>query len=237
MFQFTFKNLEKYFASAQLENYRVVTCKEYAELKSSFTQIPKILVNRVDVDCSIKKARRVADIFNALKIKATFFIRLHANEYNPFSFEAYNILKYIRDTGHEIGYHSEIIDTSVIWGEYAEDCLRRDVEIFNRMLDIKISGVASHCGMTGLNNLDFWKDKKPSDFGLLYEAYDTEPAFNLFHQSFYISDSQWTRWKCYQHGKLCENDHRNLSEHLQDQHPLIYTLIHPETYFDKHFYE
>ena len=32
-------------------------------------------------------------------------------------------------------------------------------------------GVASHGGMTGLNNLDFWKDREPSDFGLTYEAY------------------------------------------------------------------
>ena len=32
---------------------------------------------------------------------------------------------------------------------------RRDVDVLNRILDISIRGVASHGGMTGLNNLDF----------------------------------------------------------------------------------
>ena len=40
-----------------------------------------------------------------------------------------------------------------------------------------------------------------------------------------------------QKGNLVDGDHRSLSEHLVDKHPLIYLLIHPDTYFDLHFYE
>lgn len=107
----------------------------------------------------------------------------------------------------------------------------------NRLLDTRIVGVASHGGMTGLNNLDFWKDKKPADFGLLYEAYDTQPEFDLFNRSLYVSDGNWTYWKSYKNGKLCENDRRNLMEHAKDKNPVIYSLIHPETYYDEHFNE
>ena len=216
--------------------YEVITCEEYVKLKNK--SLPdKTLVNRVDIDLSVSKAERRGLIFNELGIKATFFIRLHAKEYNPFSFENYRIIKFLINSGNEIGYHSEVIDQAVIWDEEAEDCLHRDVDTINRMFGINIQGVASHGGMTGLNNLDFWESRKPQQFGLLYEAYDKEPEFNLFQEAFYISDSEWTRWKCYDKGKLCEGDRRSPAEHVKDSRPLLNLLIHPDTYYDRHFYE
>ncbi len=236
-FSFTFKNLQEYFGVVLAEGYEVITCKDYVEKKAKSSTDRKLLINRVDVDFSLKKAKIVAEIFNELSIKGSFFIRLHAKEYNPFAFEEYKILKFIRDGGHEIGYHSEVVDQAAVWNESAEACLKRDIEVLNRMLDINIVGVASHGGMTGLNNLDFWKDKKASDFGLLYEAYDAQPVFDLFNNALYVSDSSWTYWKCYQDGKLCEGDRRNLAEHAEAGHPVIYSLIHPDTYYNEHFYE
>lgn len=235
-FTFTFDYIEKQFEEVLKSGYSIITCEQYIDYKKKNSS-HKIVVNRVDIDLSVKKTLRLVNIFNKLKIKATFFVRLHAPEYNPFSFESYRILKHIKDTGHEIGYHSEIIDQSAIWNEDAKECLLRDVEILNRMLGIEISGVASHGGMTGLNNLDFWKDRKPAEFGLLYEAYDKEPEFNLFQESFYVSDSEWLRWKCYDKGKLVEGNRNSLAEHTKDGHQVIHSLIHPDTYFDNHFYD
>lgn len=236
MFHFTFLNLKAQYQKAIEVGYEVITCKEFYNKKKKGLPL-KVLVNRVDIDFSIKKAARLVQIFNELKIKATFFVRLHAPEYNPFSFENYRIIKFLIESGHELGYHSEVIDESLIWNEDASLCFLKDIDIINRMFNIKIKGIASHGGLTGLNNLDFWKDKRASDFGLLYEAYDTSPEFNLFNESFYISDSEWTRWKCYNKGKRVEGDHRSLEEHLIDQHPLLHVLIHPDTYFDSHFYD
>ena len=235
-FHFTFSNIKKQYQEAIKQNYKIVTCDEFFELKRTKLP-PKTLVNRIDIDYSVKKAEQLGIILNALGIKGTFFIRLHAPEYNPFSFENYRIIKFLINSGHEIGYHSEIIDQSEIWDEDAVECFIRDIDIINRMFNIKIVGTASHGGMTGLNNLDFWKDKRPPDFGLLYEGYDKQPEFNLFQEAFYISDSEWTRRKCYNKGKLVEGDNRALGKHIEDNHPLIYLLIHSDTYFDKHFYE
>lgn len=234
-FHFTFENLEQQYKLALDAGYEVLTCADYVERKDKLPQL--VIINRVDIDMSVKKADRLREIFHRLSIKASFFIRLHASEYNPFSFENYRILKSIRDSGHEIGYHSEIIEQAVIWDEDAAVCLQRDVDILNRMLGIKIKGVASHGGMTGLNNLDFWRDKSACEFGLSYEAYDKSETFNLFDSSFYISDSEWTRWKCYSNGNICQGDNRSFQEHAKKEHPLIYLLIHPETYFDRHCYE
>lgn len=234
-FPFTFAGLEGQYRAALDAGYKFITCADYVECKRSLE--PLTVVNRVDIDLSVRKADRLRDIFDRLGIKATFFVRLHAPEYNPFSFENYRVLKAIRDGGHEIGYHSEIVDQAAIWGEDAAECLRRDIDVINRMLDIKVQGVASHGGMTGLNNLDFWKGRDAEEFGLLYEAYDTGERFDLFANSLYVSDSEWTRWKCYESGVLKEGDRRSFGEHVIARPALIYLLIHPDTYFDRHFYE
>ena len=235
-FIFTYNNLENHYKEVLKLGYEVITCFDFYNNKRALEN-KKIVVNRVDIDLSVKKTKRLIDIFNELNIKGTFFLRLHAPEYNPFSFENYRILKYLIESGHELGYHSEVIDQATIWNEDASDCLLRDIKTINTMFNVDIKGIASHGGMTGLNNLDFWKDKKASDFGLLYEAYDHQPQFNLFQESFYVSDSEWTRWKCYDKGVLCKDDRRNFAEHAKDNHPLMHVLIHPDTYFDNHFYE
>lgn len=235
VFPFTFEKLEAQYRAALAAGYAFLTCEQYAARKGELP--PLAVVNRVDIDLSCKKADRLRLIFDRLGIRATFFVRLHAPEYNPFDFENHSILKAIRDSGHEIGYHSEIVDEAAIWGEDAADCLRRDLEILARMLDIRVRGVASHGGMTGLNNLDFWRDRSPGEFGLQYEAYDKTDAFGLFDRAFYVSDSEWTRWKCYDRGRLLEGDRRSFGEHLAGRHPLIYLLIHADTYYDRHFHE
>lgn len=235
---FTFDNLRNQFQLALDYGYDIITCNDYYnKKKNSIPLKTKTIVNRIDIDLSVKKAEILADIFNDLKIKGTFFIRLHANEYNPFSFENYRIIKKIINSGNEVGYHSEIIDQSIIWDEDSRDCLKRDIDVLNQMFKLKIVGVASHSGLTGFNNLDFWNKNLPEDFGLLYEGYDRNKNFNLFHTSFYISDSEWYQWKCYNNGKICKNDKRTFGDHLLDNHDLIYLLIHSDTYFHKHFYE
>ncbi len=227
---FTFDHIKKNYSEVVEFGYKVVTCDEYTRLEAG-KEHPKILINRVDVDINLKKAERLGFIFNDLDIKASFFIRLHAHQYNPFSFEGYRIIKFLKESGHEIGYHSEIIDQGTIWQEDPIDCLKRDIRVLNAMFDINITGVASHGGMTGLNNLDFWKTHKASDFDLKYEAYD------WFDDTFYVSDSEWFQWKCYNKGKLENEDRRSLSQHAMDGHKVIYALIHSDTYYDRHIYE
>ena len=234
-FPFTFDILEQQYIAAIQSGYEIINCLDYATRAKKLA--PLTLVNRVDIDFSMLKAETLCNIFNRLGIKATFFVRLHAPEYNPFSFENYRILKLIKNSGHEIGYHSEVLDQSEIWSEDAESCLRRDLKVLSHMLETNIYGIASHGGMTGFNNLDFWKNRKASDFGALYEAYDEQGPFNLFKNCFYISDSEWTRWKCYDKGELLFGDRRTPIEHFRDQHPLIQMLIHPDTYYYRHIYE
>ncbi len=234
---FTYTYIESELIALKRHQYEFISCIDYVKKKASDQLSTKTVVLRVDVDFSVKKAEQLLNIFNKHDLKATFFIRLHAPEYNPFSFENYRIIQKMISTGHEIGYHSEIVDQANIWNEDAATCLIRDIQTINTMFNIQVKGVASHGGMTGFNNLDFWKDKKPSDFGLVYEGYDKEPSYNIFQEAFYISDSEWLRWKCYDKGFRQEGDHRSPSAHLEDNHELIHLLIHPDTYYTNNFYD
>ena len=135
--------------------------------------------------------------------------------------------------GFEIGYHSEIVDCSVIWGECVESCLKRDLKLMRTILDTPILGIASHGGLTGLNNLDFWENHRPDEFGAVYEAYGD----CVMKAGTYVSDSMWIHWKSYKSGVLQAGDIRSPSEIANDDAPmLLYMLNHPDTYFDRHIY-
>lgn len=234
-FNFTYEQLEKHFAAADNNNYSKINLLEYFYNKNQLHN--KTLVTRVDVDFKLSTVPKILKIMSKYGIKASFFIRLHAPEYNPFSFENVLILKEIMEHGHEIGLHSEIVDASHIWNEQASKILQRDIKVLKEMLQIDVYGIASHGGKTGFNNLEFWKQNKPSDFGCLYEAYEDSETFSLFYDSTYVSDSEWFRWKTYEKGKLRENDHSTLGDHLRNNEKLIYCLIHSDTFYFKHMYE
>lgn len=77
-FHFTFSNLERQLRFALDNGYRFLTCQEYLLKKAAGIISNYSLVNRVDIDYSCKKAKRLAEIFNKIGVKATFFVRLHA---------------------------------------------------------------------------------------------------------------------------------------------------------------
>ena len=88
-FKFTFENIKNEYQQVINLDYQFITCQEYVSLKKENKLARKTVVNRVDIDFSVRKSLRLIEIFNELNIKASFFLRLHAPEYNPFSFENY----------------------------------------------------------------------------------------------------------------------------------------------------
>ena len=221
--EFTFEHLIETYEKALDLGYKIYTLKEY--FTSDFIS-EKVLINRVDVDIDIHKAVDVANIFNMLGIRGTFFVRLHAQGYNLLSCESKRVLEYIEDTGHEIGLHHECIDVGMCWGQDSTTVMKLDLALLEAWTKTVILGVAAHNEETGYNNLDVWEYTGPKGLGLIYKAYDEK----LFNKCTYISDSAWTYWKIYRGGKLVEGDHRCLCEHLEDGHKLLYVLTHPETY-------
>jgi hypothetical protein len=104
-------------------------------------------------------------------------------------------------------------------------------------LDIEIEGVASHGGLTGLNNLNFWENHTAKDFGIKYEAYDKSESFGLFWNSLYVSDSEWLNWKYYLDGVKLEKMQNYFIDYASHNNKIIYLLIHPETFYRIHPYD
>jgi len=227
----TYLHLEEIYRKALSKGYHIVSCKDYFLHQEEYKN-RKVLINRIDVDLSLRKVIPIIRIIDGLVISGTtVFIRLHAR-YNPFSFENFRIIRMIQSAGFEIGLHSEIKDCEKIWGVPVKKCLDRDAEIFRDMTGELTFGIASHgSNLTGVNNLDFWKNKDPQKFGILYEAYNPV-FFNHFYCSVGLSG-----WKCYSAGNLIPNDNRCLCEHLDDNHQIIYFTLHPIKFYERHCYE
>jgi len=232
--RFTFKEIEKQYSELKEMGYHFFSIASAFQVIKTGNALPeKCVLNRVDVDFNLRRAKRLGEIFKDLEIPASFYIRLHSNEYNPNSFENFSVLSWLKKNGFEIGYHSEITDAARIFDEPAEECLRRDLSILSAMLGQQVKGIASHGGLTGLNNLDFWQSRKPAEFGCDYEAYDPQ----LFKAGLYVSDSEWTQWKSYRFGERIPNCLLSPVDHGKNGEPYIYLLIHSDTYFDHHIYE
>lgn len=228
---FTFEAYERHFAEALACGYRAITVRDYFE--SAFAAGEKVLINRVDVDVKIERLPRLLDICRRLGIRMSVYLRLHAPAYNLLTFSNIAIVRDLVAEGHEIGLHTELADAEGYCGLNGAALLRHELALLRHVSGTEIVGTASHGDMTQYNNLHFWRHHRPEEFGLLYEAYDPR----LWDRCRYVSDSEWTRWKSYQDGKLLDGDRRTPGEHARDGMPVLHVLTHPESWYDRYIYE
>ncbi len=231
MNNFTFDFYKKIFQTALNNSYKVITLKEF--FHDEYIKGEKILVNRIDVDFRIDRLEAIYRIFKELEIKASIYLRLHSPEYNLLSIGNIKIIQDLVSIGCEIGLHTELEDLGGYCKLNKQKVLEKELEFLENIFETKIYGTASHGDMTHYNNLDFWKTNKPNDFGLTYEAYDHK----LFNHCRYVSDSEWTKWKAYENGKLLEDDRRTPIEHMKDNCKVLHLLTHPESWYKNYIYE
>jgi peptidoglycan/xylan/chitin deacetylase (PgdA/CDA1 family) len=228
---FTFTKYASIFRALRRAGYRAITMREFFE--GAYGVEEHLLVSRVDVDVKIERLPRLREIYAALDLRATFFLRLHAPAYNLMSFGNIAIMRDLVAAGHEIGLHTELVDAAGFCSVEGAALLRQEIDLLETLIGAKIYGTASHGDMTGFNNLDFWASHRPAEFGLLYEGYD-EP---LWKNCRYVSDSEWTRWKAYENGRLLDEDRRSPVEHAEERPRVLHVLTHPESWYDRYLYE
>jgi hypothetical protein len=231
MNNFTYTSYKNIFKSALERGYRIITLKEYFE--GNYSDDEKILVNRIDVDIAVKRLPKILEIYQDLDIKGSFYLRLHSPTYNLMSFGNINIVKELLQHGHEIGLHTELMDAEGYSDVNAVKLLKAEIHLLETAFDCKLFGTASHGDLTPHNNLHFWKTHMPSEFGLLYEAYDS----SLWENCRYVSDSEWIKWKAYDQGKLIQGDLRDPVEHMEDNVKVLNLLTHPASWYEKYIHE
>ncbi len=171
----------------------------------------KVILMRHDEDLSLPAAYNLARIEADLGIKATYFVRLHAKNYNLLSQESYSSVHKIIEMGHEIGFHYELhAHPTLLLRE--EKIFVHSKALLESLLDTEITGISYHEPARFMDK----DDNRELPPGIQYEAYEERFMDNYK----YISDSS-AHWR---EGCMCQ--HIGKEERL-------YILTHGFWWFDK----
>jgi hypothetical protein len=101
------------------------------------------LVLRHDIDMSIQAASTIAEIESDLGLKATYFVLLRSDLYNPFSSENLLSLKQIAAMGHDVGLH---FDASLYAADRKslEQAASRECTILEALLEQRVRTISFH---------------------------------------------------------------------------------------------
>jgi hypothetical protein len=145
----------------------------------------RALLLRHDVDVSLELAREMAEIEAEFDVHSTYFVRVHASGYNPFSRPSYVALQRLHELGHEVGLHHEV-GTFPAHGS-ASELLKREADYLTAAVGRRPTGTAMHIPGHSAHQVT---DADLVAAGLTYEA--GSPIFND-HMRFASDSNQ--RWK------------------------------------------
>lgn len=209
MTDFTLNHYRVTLELAKNKGYNFLKCCDHKKKKDG-----KNIVLRHDIDFTLDNAVNICDIEHSLDIESTYFVRLHAKNYNPFTLESVVKLKHIINNGHEIGLHFEP-DFYKFFNYKPLQQFKKEVRILGDMLDIDIIGAATHepsrCGY-------LITDDNINELPIEYEAY----CSSLMNSYKYISDSG-ARWR---EGSMFEFINNDWEDDL-------YINTHPLWWFNK----
>lgn len=140
--------------------YSTLTVREYLTRRY---RSAKHAVIRHDVDRRPMNARRMAELEHALGIASTYYFRYPAT-FDP------GLITQIRDLGHEIGYHYEVLAKTN--GDYrrAIALFTDELRVFRAICDVQT--ICMHGSpLSRYDNRDLWKEYDFRDYGIEGEAY------------------------------------------------------------------
>jgi len=171
---FSYKHYEQILRLAKKLGYKFCFFSEQPDLKKR-----KIYL-RHDIDFSMERALKLAEIENKNNIRSTFFIRVDSSFYNLFEPIYSNMVKQIFSFGHQIGLHfnEKCIKPKKITKKTIEKEIISQLKFFRKFLSHK-NLVSFHCPSSFVLNKKFDSEK-------FISAY--EPQF--FSKIKYFSDSR-----------------------------------------------
>lgn len=164
---------------------------------------------RHDVDVSMHRAARLAEIEAERGVVATYFVNPRSVFYNLLEPEIEVLVRRIRSLGHEIGLHFDAgaYSTATLTSDGLESVLRRERSFVENLLQSSIKAVSWH-NPDQLNLLDFDKD----EIAGMLNAY----AGRLRRDYAYCSDSNGY-WRF-----------RPMAQVIGEGHDRLHLLTHPE---------
>lgn len=122
------------------------------------------IILRHDVDRKPENALRMAKLEHELGVRSTYYFRCV-----PVSFDA-NMIRQISEMGHEIGFHYEVMSKAGGEMKEAKRIFLEDLERLRSICEVRTACMHGSPG-SRYNNLRFWDDNRPEEFGLDGSAY------------------------------------------------------------------
>jgi hypothetical protein len=165
---------------------------------------------RHDVDASLHRAARLAEIEVERGVVATYFVNPRSVFYNLLEPEIKVLLRRIRSLGHEIGLHFDAgaYSTAIAAGDNLESMLRRERSFVENLLESSIKVVSWHNNPDQSNLLHFDAD----EIAGMLNVY----AGRLRRDYAYCSDSNGY-WRF-----------RPMDQVIREGHDRLHLLTHPE---------
>ena len=162
------------------EQFTIRPIDDYMTTNLSYDKVNVFI--RHDVDISLKRTMKMAEIEHSLGIHSTYLFRMYAERY---SFEeAIPIIKKLSEWGFDIGLHYETLSQTQGNTEEAIRLFEENLMNIRRIVSVRV--VAAH-GQRGYKNRDIWNavDRNKLQIKSLY---DMDPDM-------YISDAGGKRLK------------------------------------------
>jgi len=155
--------LEKYVDLIQAifeADYTTLTVREFL---TGCYRSARCAILRHDVDRMPRSALRMAKLEASLSISSTYYFRYPAT-FDP------DLITRIRDLGHEVGYHYEVLAKAKGNHEWAIALFRDELKEFRGICDVRT--ICMHGSpLSHHDNRDLWKEYDFKDYGIEGEAY------------------------------------------------------------------
>lgn len=164
-----------------------------------------LIIFRHDIDHSVHRAVKLAEIDSLYEIKSTFFVRLRGDWYNVFEPDIHQRLVRIIDLGHDIGLHFEpyiYANTNDITKQ-----LLSEKHILENFLDYNIKSFSWHQpDRTGVQNI-----RDVTMAGM------TNASSGIITEKFYYNSDSNGYWRFKRLYDIIDPNH----------YPRLYVLTHP----------
>ena len=179
---FTYKAYEGLIASLKEHGYDTVSYEDAAKASAG---PEKCVILRHDVDYSIDRAVRIAEIEHSAGVSSTFFFLLTSGLYNICSGHCVDIVKHIASLGHYIGLHFDETVYPTLSGDTAGivDAISHEARILEDITGEHIGSVSMHRPGRQILDADLQIPGIINSYGKTF-----------FEQFKYLSDSR-RRWR------------------------------------------
>ncbi len=140
------------FTDFTLENYKILLklCKKngykFIGYNDNIMLDEKQILLRHDVDYSMRRAVKLAEIESEEEIKSTYFIFSHSEGYNLYETATSQMVKRIISLGHNIGLHVDYGFIRMILKDNssAEEIVRKEIDEIQKIYGVNVTACSFH---------------------------------------------------------------------------------------------